>query len=80
MIYQWLLLFQEFTFEVIAKPGRSNLVPDHLSRLESGELGGSLDDQLLDSDLFRTEAVPDYLEDISNFPSAIQCPSHYTTM
>ena len=60
-ICRWLLLFQEFTFEVIVKPGRLNVGPDHLSRLENRENGGSLDDQLLDADLFRVEAIPDYL-------------------
>ena len=33
-ICRWLLLFQEFSFEVIIKPGRCNIGPDHLSRLE----------------------------------------------
>ena len=43
-ICRWLLLFQEFTFEVIFKPERLNVGPDHLSRMENGENGGSLDD------------------------------------
>jgi hypothetical protein len=34
--------------------------PDHLSRLESGESGGAVNDQLLDVDLFQVEAVPEY--------------------
>ena len=36
-IYRWLLLFQEYDFEIIVKPGRLNVGPDHLSRLELGE-------------------------------------------
>jgi len=32
-ICRWLLLFQEFLFEVIIKPGRCNMGPDHLPRL-----------------------------------------------
>ena len=35
-ICKWLILFQEYDFEIIVKPGRLNLGPDHLSRLESG--------------------------------------------
>jgi hypothetical protein len=31
-ICRWLLLFQEFDFEVVVKPGRLNAGPDHLSR------------------------------------------------
>lgn len=33
-IRQWLLLFQELTFEVVIKLGRSNMGKTHLSRLE----------------------------------------------
>jgi len=45
-------LFQDFTFKVIIKPSQLNVGLDHLSRLELGESGGSLDDQLSDVDLF----------------------------
>ena len=34
-ICRWLLLFQEYDFEIIVKPGRLNASPDHLSILES---------------------------------------------
>jgi hypothetical protein len=51
-ICRWLLLFQEFYFEVIVKPGKLNVGPDHLSRLESGESGRLVDDQLPDADIF----------------------------
>jgi hypothetical protein len=34
-ICRWLLLFQEFSFKVIVKPGRHNVGLDHLPRLES---------------------------------------------
>jgi hypothetical protein len=65
-ICKW-LLFQEFSFEVIVKPGKLNVVPDHLSKLESGESGGDADDQLLDAYIFRIEAISDYLSDIALF-------------
>ena len=48
-ICKWLLLFQEYDFEIIVKPRRLNLGPDHLSRLESGEEPISLDEGLLDA-------------------------------
>lgn len=79
-IFQWLLLFQEFTFKVIIKPGRLNVGPDHLSQLEIGENDGSLDDQLPDADIFRVEAVPDYLADIATYLTTGQCPQHYTPL
>ena len=34
MICRWLLLFQGYDFEIIVKPGRLNVGPNHLSRLE----------------------------------------------
>jgi hypothetical protein len=36
IICRWLLLFQEFSFEVIINPGRCNIGIDHLSILELG--------------------------------------------
>ena len=36
-ICRWLLLFQEFEFDVSVRLGRENVGPDHLSRLEIGE-------------------------------------------
>ena len=45
-IGKWLLLFQEYDFEIIVKPRRLNAGPDHLFSLESNEepidLEGSL--------------------------------------
>jgi hypothetical protein len=66
-ICRWLLLFQEFSFEVIGKPGKLNVGPDHLSRLELGESGRVVDGQLLDGDIFCIEAIPEYLSNISLF-------------
>jgi hypothetical protein len=43
-ICRWLLLFQEFSFEVIIKAGRCNVGLNHLSRLESGETCRAIDD------------------------------------
>ena len=35
-ICRWILLFQEFEFEVVVRLGKSNVGPNHLSRVESG--------------------------------------------
>ena len=51
-IYIWLILFQEFDFEVIVKPSRLNVGPDHLSRIESGEKPTSLEDNLPNVKIF----------------------------
>ena len=49
IIRRWLLMFEEYDFEVILKPGRLNNGADHLSRIESGEDPTSLDEELLDA-------------------------------
>ena len=66
-ICRWLLHFQDFSFEVIVKLGRCNVVPYHLSILGSGESGGAVDDQLSDAKLFEIKAIHEYLEDIVVF-------------
>ena len=45
----WLLLFQEYDFEIVVKTRRMDKGPDHLSRLEHGEEPTSLEDTLLDA-------------------------------
>jgi hypothetical protein len=51
-IYRWLLLFQEFDFEVIVKEGKLNARPDHLSRVTNGEEPTNLEDNFPDAQLF----------------------------
>jgi hypothetical protein len=45
----WILVFQEYKFEVVVKPGKLNVGPDHLSRILSREDVGNLDEKLLDA-------------------------------
>lgn len=73
-IFRWFLLFQEFSFEVVIKPGRCNIGPNHLSILESGESGGTVNDQCPDAYFFWVEAIPKYLEDIAVLLSTGACP------
>jgi hypothetical protein len=49
-----------------------------MSVLESGESGGAIDDQFPDADLFRVEAIPEYLEDIAVFLSTGAYPKTYS--
>jgi hypothetical protein len=51
-ICRWLLLFQEFDFEVIVKPGKLNAGLGHLSRVTNGEEPMNLEDTFLDAQLF----------------------------
>jgi hypothetical protein len=47
-----MLLFQEFDFEVIIKPGKLNARPDHLLRVTNGEEPTNLEDKFPDAQLF----------------------------
>ena len=51
-IYRWLLLFQEFDFEIVVNPGQLNTSPDHLSCFENGEEPTNIDNGMLDAELF----------------------------
>ena len=59
-ICKWLLLFQEFDFEIAVKLGWSNVGPDHLSRIENGEEPTNIEDGLPDAQLFHIEIANDY--------------------
>ena len=61
-ICHWLLLFQEFDFEIIMEPGRLHVGPDHLSRIETGEEPKNIEDGFSDVQLFRVKMVDDYHE------------------
>jgi hypothetical protein len=78
-ICRWLLLFQEYDFEIIVKPRRLNVGPDHLSRLELGEEPTSLLDSLLDAQLFLVQIVDDYFKDIIDFLTTGTAPAEYST-
>jgi hypothetical protein len=58
-ICQWLLLFQEFDFEVIVKLGKLNVGPDHLSRVTNGEEPTNLGDNFLYEHLFLVHIAND---------------------
>jgi len=77
-ICHWLLLFQEYDFEVIVKLGKMNAGPDHLSRLESGEEGGNLDHSLPDAQLFSIRMVDDHFWDVIQFSNTRVAPIEYT--
>jgi hypothetical protein len=64
IICRWLLLFQEYDFEIMVKPGRMNKGPNHLSRLEHGEEPTSLEDTLLDAQLLTIRKVDDHFVEI----------------
>jgi hypothetical protein len=72
------LLFQEYDFEIVVKPGRINKGHDHLSRLEHGEEPTSLEDTLSDAQLLSIRKVDDHFVKIVQFLSTGMAPSEYT--
>ena len=64
-ICQWLLLFQEFEFEVVVRPGKLNIGPNHLSRIDTREEPTGVDDDLPHAHLFHIEVVLAELEEIA---------------
>jgi hypothetical protein len=79
-ICRWLLLFQEYDFEIVVKPGRMNKGPHHLSRLEHGEEPTSLDDTLPDAQLLTIRKFDDHLTVIVQFLSTGMAPREYTVI
>ena len=78
-ICRWLLLFQEYDFEIIVKPGRLNAGPNHLSRIETGKEPTKLEDNLLDAQLFSIQIADDYFRDIIEFLMTGIAPKEFTT-
>ena len=64
---------------MVIKPGRLNVELEHLSRLETRENQGALDDWLPNANLFRIEVVLDHLEQITTLLTTGYCPEGYTT-
>jgi hypothetical protein len=77
-ICRWLLLFQEYDFEIIVKLGRMNKGPNHLSRLEHGEEPTILEDPLSDAQLLTIRNIDDHFTDIVQLLSIGMAPSEYT--
>jgi hypothetical protein len=77
-ICRWILLFQEYDFEIVVKPRRMNKGPDHLSRLEHGEEPTNLEDTLLDAQLIDIRKIDDHFVEIVQFLSIGMAPSEYT--
>jgi hypothetical protein len=62
-ICRWILLFQEYDFEIIIKLGRMNKGLDHLSRLEHGEEPTSLEDTLSDAQLLAIRKIDEHFRE-----------------
>jgi len=78
-ICKWLLLFQEYDFEVILKPGRLNVGLDHLSHIEIGEEPTNLEKGLLDTQISAVCIIDSHFEDIIHFLVMGTTPKVYTS-
>jgi hypothetical protein len=75
-IWKWLLLFQEYDFEVIVKVGNLNVGPDHFSHILTREDVGNLDDSLPDVHLFLVQMVDGHFSEIVQYLSTGVAPSN----
>jgi hypothetical protein len=75
----WLLLFQEFDFEVVVIPRRLNAGPNHLSRITNGEEPSNLEDNLSNAQLFSVHIDDEYFDEIIEFWSTIFAPKELHT-
>ena len=73
----WLLLFQEYDFEIIVKPRKLNVGPDHMSRITNGEEPGNLEENFLDANLFSVQIADDYFADIVGIFSTVMDPKEF---
>lgn len=56
-IARWILLLSKFDYKIVYKPRKTHVVPECLSRLESGEVAQGIDDQLPDHHLHNIEEL-----------------------
>ena len=73
-IYRWLLLFQSFEFEIIVRPGKANVGPNYLSRIDIGEEVNGIEDDLLDALMFKIESISSELAETTQFLENGQAP------
>jgi hypothetical protein len=78
-ICRWILLFQEFDFEVIVKLGKLNVGPDHLSRVTNGEEPTNLEDNFSDAQLFLVQVADEYFTNIIEYLSTWVSPQYFIT-
>jgi hypothetical protein len=73
-ICRWLLLFQEFDFEVIVELGKLNAGPNHLSRVTNGEEQTNLEDNFPNAQLLSIQIVDKYFTEIIQYLSTGTAP------
>jgi hypothetical protein len=77
---RWLLLFQEYDFEIIVRLGKLNAGPEHLSRIPNGEDPNNLEENFPDANLFSVQIAEDYFANIVGFFSIGMVPKEFTVV
>ena len=77
-ICRWLLLLEEYDFEVIVKLRCLNIGLDHLSCIETGKEPTNLEEGLPDAQLFAVRIVERHFEDIIYFLTTRTAPKEYS--
>lgn len=77
-ICRWILLFQEYGFQVIVKSGCLNLGMDHLSWIEIGKEPTNLEEGLPNAKCFVVCVMDRHFEDINYFPTTWTTPKEYS--
>ena len=75
----WLLLFQEFDFEIVVKPSHLNVRPGQLSRIETSEEATNIEEGLPDSRLFEVDMEDKYNAPILQFLATGVAPEYIST-
>ena len=66
-VIPWMLLFQEFNFQIVTRPGRAHVLADHLSQLLTSDKEEGVEDDLPDASLFTVETQVPWYADIAIF-------------
>ena len=64
---RWVLLLEEFDYQVEYKPGKMHKQADHLSRLSEEENTKPIDDNLVDESLFHISSASAWYHHIAKF-------------
>ena len=77
-IARWVLLLQEFDFDVDVRPGKKHANADFLSRLSKEVNPTSIDDSLPDAHLFNVDVIPVEYADVLYYLKNNTFPLEYT--
>ena len=73
---RWMLLLQEFDFSIKHTSGKEHAMAYFLSRIVTGEEPTGVDDELPDVQLFQTEAVLDWYDEMLYFLESGSFPDY----